>query len=169
VRWVPFLLLAVVSVLLQTTVVRILAVGAVRPDLMVAVLVPLCLGARRGEGFAAGCVLGLLRDLFSSEPLGLSAGVFAALGYGLARLRPSVYAEHPLTHGILGFGCSCLVSGVSVGVLLAQGGALSLATVLRGVAVVALGTGVLAAAVGGVVWRRPRWFGLRRGVEFEDV
>ena len=58
-RWFPFLLLAVVAVLVQTTVLRVF--GGARPDLMVAVLVALCLGLRREGGFAADCLLGLTR------------------------------------------------------------------------------------------------------------
>ena len=164
-RWFPFVLLAVLAVLLQTTVLRVL--GGARPDLMVGVLVPACLGVRRADGFAAGCVVGLLRDLFSVEPFGLSTGVLAVLGYGLARLRPSVYAEHPVTHAIFGLLCSALASGVSLAVIGLEGGALRAGATAWRVAGIALGTAVAAAVIGAVVWRRPRWFGLRRGVEYE--
>ena len=166
-RWFPFVLVAVLAVLVQTTVLRVL--GGWRPQLMVAVLVPMCLGVRRGQGFAAGCVLGLLRDLFSAEPFGLSAGLFAVLGYGLARLRHSVYAEHPVTHAVLALMCSALSSGASVAALLMQGGALRPGAALGMAGATALATAVASSLVGALVWRRPRWFGLRRGVGFEHA
>lgn len=158
-------MLAVLAVLLQTTLLRV--VGGSRPDLLIAVLVPFCLGARRGDGFAAGCVVGLLRDLFSAEPFGLSTGLFALVGYGLARLRPSVYAEHPVTHAVFGLLCSALASGASLAVIGLEGGALRAGATAWRVAGIALGTAVVSAAVGALVWRRPRWLGLRRGVEYE--
>jgi rod shape-determining protein MreD len=167
VRWFPFVLLAVLAVLLQTTVLRVL--GGARPDLMVGVLVPACLGVRRADGFGAGCVVGLLRDLFSVEPFGLSTGVFAVLGYGLARLRPSVYAEHPITHALFGLLCSALVSGASGAALLAQGGLLRPGPAVAKAAAIAAATAVLTGLVGALIWRRPKWLGLRRGVEFEGI
>ena len=168
-RWILFLLLAGLAVLVQTTLMRLVAIGGARPDLVLAVLVPFCLGSRREAGFAAGCVAGLARDLFTAEPFALGVGVFAVLGYVLARLRPGVYAGQPLTHGALGALCSLVSSGASVLALVAQGGRLSAWSVVRQAGVVALGTGVLSAVVGWLLWRRARWFGLRRRVEFEDV
>ena len=166
-RWFPFVVLAVLAVLLQTTLLRV--AGGSRPDLMIAMLAPFCLGARRADGFAAGCILGLLRDLFSAEPFGLSMGLFALMGYGLAWLRPSVYAEHPVTHAIFGLLCSALASGASLAVVALEGGTLRAGATAWRVAGIALGTALLSAVVGAVAWRWPRWFGLRRGAEYEGV
>ncbi len=166
-RWFPFLLLAVLAALLQTTVLRVL--GGWRPHLLIALLVPVCLGAGREAGFAAGCILGLLRDLFSVEPFGLSIGLFALAGYGLARLRSGVYAEHPVTHALFGLLCSAVSSGASVAVLLLQGGVVPLGSAVARAAVTAVATAATAGAVGALLWRRPRWFGLKRGSELEGV
>jgi len=169
VRWILFLFLAGLAVLAQTTLVRLLAVGGARPDLVLAVLVPFCVGSGREAGFGAGCVAGLARDLMTCEPFGLSTGVFGVLGYALARSRSGVFAEHPLTHGVLGFVCSCVSSGASVLSVLAEGGQISAWTCVRQAGVAAMATGVLSAVVGWAMWRRARWFGLRRRVEFQDV
>ncbi|MFW6108399.1 MAG: rod shape-determining protein MreD [bacterium] len=166
-RWIPFLLLAVAAVLVQSTVGRV--AGAWRPQVLVAVLVPVCLGARRGDGFAAGCVLGLARDLFSAEPFGLSAGLFALLGYGLARLRPNVYAEHPLTHALFALGCSAVSSAASVAALLLQGGVVRTGSALGRAGATAVATALLSGLVGWLLWRRPKWWGLRRGAGFSSL
>ncbi len=166
-RWFPLVVLAVVAVLVQTTVLRVL--GGWRPHLLVAVLVPVCLGSRRGDGFAAGCVLGLVRDLFSAEPFGLSTGVFALLGYGLAWLRPSVYAEHPITHAVCALVCSAVSSAASVAVLAAQGGSVRAGAALGQAAALAAATALVSAIVGWLLWRRPKWFGLRKGAGLGGV
>lgn len=83
-------------------------------DLVVAALVAFGLTARRMEGFAVGFVLGLGRDLLTEEPFGLSTGVFAVLGYLVARLRLGALADSVLLHVILGFLCSAATSVASV-------------------------------------------------------
>ena len=169
VRWFRFFLVASLAVLVQTTVVRVLSVRGARPDLMVAVLVAFSLGLRRSGGFAVGCLTGLLRDLFSLEPLGLGTGSFAVLGYLVARGRAAPFANRAGTHVVAGLLCSLASSGVSVAALAVAGRAPSL-SVAAGRAV---GTGLLTAGacwvLGRLVWRWRRWFGLRRGLEFDRV
>ncbi len=170
-RWLPFLLVAVLAVLFQVTVVRVLAVRNARPDLMVAVLVVFSVGARPSDGFPAGAVTGLLRDLFSTGPLGLGVAVFAVLGWLLARGRAGAVAEHALTHAVLGLLCSLAVSGAGLVALLVsqEARAPSLGWAAGHAAVVASLTAVASGVLGVLVWRRRRWFGLRRSVEFIDV
>ncbi len=170
-RWFRFLLVAILAVLLQTTLVRVLTVRGARPDLMVAVLVVFSVGARRSEGFAVGCLAGVLRDLFSIEPFGLSTGSFALLGYVLARGRAGAMADHALTHAVLGLVCSAASSGVSLAAIALAKGARgpTASSAAAHLALTALLTAVASGLVGAAVWRRRRWFGLRRGAEFMNV
>ena len=173
-RWFRFLVVAVVAVLLQTTLVRLLRVGAARPDLMVAALVAFSVGVRRRDGFVVGGVVGLLRDLMSSEPFGLSTMVFAVLGHLVCRARSTAVAEHALTHALLGLVCSAATSAASAGAIvvpaLVSGRPLPSASwALRMLVGTALLTAVASAVVGAFVWRRRRWFGLRTGREFGHV
>ncbi len=73
-RWVPFILVAVLAVLVQVTLLRLAVFGDAFPDLLVALVVTFSLGVGPAEGFAAGAVLGLGRDLFTIGPLGLATG-----------------------------------------------------------------------------------------------
>jgi len=169
VRWFRFLLVASLAVLVQTTLTRLLSFRGARPDLLIAVLVSFSLGVRRAEGFALGCILGLGRDLFSIGPFGLNTGVFALLGGGVAWVRRRVFSQHPLTHALFGLQCSVVSSVASLLAEVVRGGGPSLSTAVERTLVVGLGTAVVSALVGALVWRRPRWFGLRRRAEFEHV
>ena len=167
--WLRFLLVAVVAVLAQATVMRAFSVGGVRPDLLVAVLVTYSLGARRADGFVVGCVLGLARDVFSLEPLGLSTGVFALLGYALSGLRLGAFAEHVLPHVFFGFVCSAASSGASLLALAGRERVASVSAAVRFALAAAVATAILSGLVGALLRIRPRWFGLRRRTGFEEA
>ncbi|HPD17621.1 MAG TPA: hypothetical protein PLE19_22000 [Planctomycetota bacterium] len=167
-RWIPFVLVAVLGVMLQATLMRLAVLGDAFPDLLVALLVVFSVGAEPAEGFAAGAVLGLGRDLFTAEPLGLSLAVFAVLGWLMAR-RPGAGAGYAAAHAVLALLCSLAASGASVAAVVAQGGLLPLGLAARRAGLSALSTALLAALVGALVWRNARWFGLRRRSEFAGV
>ena len=168
-RWFRFLLVAILAVLVQTTLMRLLASRDAYPDLVVAVLVVFCLGVSPSSAFLAGAVLGFGRDLFSIEPFGLSTAAFAVLGWLVARKRPSVSAEHFLMQALYAFLCAVAVSGVSVLALALQGAPPAVGLVVRRTALSALATAGVAAVVGWLVWRHARAFGLRRRSEFGDA
>lgn len=170
-RWFRFLAVAIVAVLLQATVVRLLAIHQATPDLLLAVLVVFSVGVRAGEGFGVGCMVGLLRDAYSTEPFGLGIGSFALLGYLVARARAGAVADHPVTHALLGLVCSAASSGVSLAAVAIgqQAHSPSAGWAVRHLFITAGLTAVASALIGRMVWRRHRWFGLRRGAEFVDV
>jgi rod shape-determining protein MreD len=167
VRWLRFLLIAVLAVLAQATLMRLTASNGVRPSLLLAVLVVFGLGVTPGEGFVAGLVLGLGRDLFTVEPLGLGIGLFAVMGFALGRLGPDVLTSHPMSHAVFGFASSVVLSVASA--LAMAGGAPGVWTVVRGSFWTGVGTALTAVLVGALVWPRARWFGLRRHVEYQHV
>ncbi len=168
-RWVPFILVAVLAVLVQVTLLRLAVFGDAFPDLLVALVVTFSLGVGPAEGFAAGAVLGLGRDLFTIGPLGLATAASAALGWAVARQRPAAFADHFLTRAAFGFVCSVVMSLVLVAPELATGHGPAPELVARRTVLTGVSTGVLAAVVGGLVWHKARWFGLRRRSEFADV
>jgi len=160
-------LVAAFAVLAQTTLVRLLAVRDVSPDLLVAVTVAFSLGASPAGGFAVGAVVGLGRDLFSIGPLGLGTGLFALLGCAVALRRPGAFAGHFAVQAFFGLVCAAVVSGAEVLVLAAQGEPPGLRLAATHTAVYALSTALLSGLVGAAVWHWARWFGLRRRSEFE--
>ena len=168
-RWFPFVVVAALAVLVQTTLMRLAVAGDAFPDLLVALLATFCLGVAPAEGFAAGVVLGLGRDLFTIEPFGLSTGLFAVLGWLVSRQRPAGLADHFLTRAAYAFLCSVASSVASVLVLVAEHAPPALPLIVRRTGLTALSTAALAALVGALVWHRTRWFGLRRRSEFADV
>jgi rod shape-determining protein MreD len=167
VRWLRFLLIAVLAVLAQVTLMRLTASNGVRPSLLLAVLVAFGLGATPREGFVAGLVLGLGRDLFTVEPLGLGIGLFAVMGFALGRMGRKVLTSHPVSHAVLGFLCSVVLSVASA--LAVGGGGPGVWAVVNGCFWTGVGTALTAVVAGALVWSRARWFGLRRHVEYQHV
>ena len=105
-----------VVVLLQTTVLEVVAVGGVTPDLQLILL--LFLALRRGSmsGQLAGFAGGLLEDLASLAPLGFHALVRTLVGFSSG-----------LLHGLIG------TSAIAVPVLMLG------ASVIKGLASALLG------------------------------
>jgi len=107
IRWVYFLILVYVAVVLQTTVVQVLwlrtALGYVGPELLASVAVFVALSARSGTDAAlAGWVLGFALDLTGSGGgMGLLALLYAAGGAGLCRVREAVFRDRAGTQVLL--------------------------------------------------------------------
>ena len=146
---------------------RLTASDGVRPDLALAVLVVFGLGVSAGEGFVAGLLLGLGRDLFTVEPLGLGIALFAVMGLALGRMGAEVLASHPVNHALLGFLCSAVMSVASA--LALAGAGPGFLAVVKGSFWTGVGTALTAVAAGALVWPHARWFGLRRRVEYQHV
>ena len=120
-RWIPFLILAYVVVLAQTTLGRVLvfttqAVGSIGPDLMALVAVFVAFYVRGwADAMLAGWVLGMTLDLSTAG----GAGSVTALGpmsiaYALAagliyRIREAFFRERALTQTLLAW-LFCLVT-----------------------------------------------------------
>jgi len=146
---------------------RLTASAGVRPSLVVAVLVVFALGGSSGEGFVVGLALGLGRDLFTLEPLGLGIGLFAVMGWSMGRLGSGALASHPVTHAAFGFACSAVMSIASALAVGRDGPGFW--AVVTGVWWTGVGTALATVVVGALVWSHARAFGLRRRVEFQHV
>jgi rod shape-determining protein MreD len=136
-RWVPFLILVWVVVLLQTTFGRALTIttsslGAVAPDLAALVAVFVAFYVRTWpDAMLGGWALGLAIDLTTSGgagagtavgPMAVAYAVTAAL---LFRVREAFFRERALTQGVLALAFCLLAHGtwVAAQTLLARGDA----------------------------------------------
>lgn len=85
--------LLAVSVLLQTTLLRVVAIRGVRPDLTFVLLVFVAL--RRGPmvGQLTGFAVGIVEDLVSLSPLGFHALMRSTIGYVYGLFLGNVYVD----------------------------------------------------------------------------
>jgi len=168
VRWFPFVLVAVLAVLVQATLARLALCGDAFPDVLAALLATFALGVSPAEGFVAGAVLGFGRDLFTIGPLGLATGVSAVLGWAVSRKRPAASAGSVLTRAAFAFACSVVLSLALAVPEVVSGHGPDNPLLVRRTALTAAMTALIAALIGALVWRKARWFGLRRRSEFSD-
>jgi rod shape-determining protein MreD len=135
-RWIPFLILAYLVVLLQTTLGRLLTftasgMGSIGPDLTALVAVFVALHARSWpDAMMAAWTLGLAVDLTAAGGVGASTVVGPmSLAYALTagllfRVREAFFRERAMTQALLAL-AFCLVAHfvwVSMQSLLAPGG-----------------------------------------------
>jgi len=111
-QWLAFIIIAVLGVLLQTTVSPRVAVFGVRPDWVLVLVVFFALHVRGREAIAAAWMLGLLADFQSIERFGLLSLVYALAAGSVYLIRDYLFRRHPLTHLVLTF-----VAGVAVQLL----------------------------------------------------
>lgn len=161
-KWVPFTILAIIAIVLQTSVVRYVEIQSIRPDLVLVLAVHYALWGPWPEAAIAGWLMGLLVDLQSSEPdrIGLHAFCFGGAAWLILRVRQVVFREHAVTQFLVTL-ASCLLIQVVVGLYHRWG-----RTVLGGgfwspVLLTALYTALLAPYVHWLLIRLGRWTGLR--------
>lgn len=118
-RWLPFSILAAITIVLQTTIVPAMAIASARPDWMLILAVHYALWGRWPEAAIAAWILGLLVDLQTSFPLYSGVVGLYAFAYGLAvclilRVRTALFRDHFLTQmlltGILALGVHLFVN-----------------------------------------------------------
>jgi rod shape-determining protein MreD len=168
VRWsriVPVILLAC---LMQITLVPLVRLGDVWPNLTLLVLVFVALNASSYESLAAGLLTGLVLDFGSGLPLGLLALCYGGLGVIIAVVRHNVFIEHPLSFVSVAFGAALLGNLAVAALDMASDRAFGWRPLSW-----ALLSALYSAAVSPLVvlplGRVRRWFGLLRRVQFSDV
>ncbi|MCG3137397.1 MAG: hypothetical protein HJJLKODD_01241 [Phycisphaerae bacterium] len=92
-RWLTFMMLALMGITLQTTLAERVELWGVRPEGMVVLLVFYGLRARNTDGILAAFALGLLVDLTTIQPLGIAAVVYALVGLAIYGLRPLLFTR----------------------------------------------------------------------------
>ncbi len=80
-RKITILLLILIAYLLQSTMIRILPMGGVAPNLLI--ILTSCFGFMRGkkEGMVIGFVSGLIMDVLFGNIIGFYALVYMIIGY----------------------------------------------------------------------------------------
>ena len=114
IRWIPFVLVVLATVLAQTTVAGLIGLhgfgfGGVRPDLLAILAVFVALNGRAGsEALLAGWLLGFALDLTTHGGpagglvLGPLTVSYALASWGLYRLREAFFREHAVAQALLG-------------------------------------------------------------------
>jgi rod shape-determining protein MreD len=94
-------LLLAVAVVLQSTALEYVAIGGVKPDLALIVLVFVAVHGGPMAGQVSGFIAGLVQDFLSLPPLGMSALVRTTIGFVYGRLQGALAAGSVLAPVVL--------------------------------------------------------------------
>ncbi len=89
------------SLVLQQTLMRLVAVGSVMPDLPLILLVGISLRHGSLPGLVAGFSLGMIQDVYAYETLGAQILAKSVVGYGIGFFNDRVIKVMPATRVIL--------------------------------------------------------------------
>ena len=163
-KWLPLAILALLAIVLQTTVVPWFRIGESGPDLLFVLAVHYALWGPWPDAGIAAWILGFVFSTQTDAPVGLHAFLYGAAAWGIMRIRQFVFREHPVTQFLVSLLFTFLVqSCIWIGLHF-------LATVRRspgdvlGLCIVTAGyTAVCAPFIHAGLHRVGRWTGLRMG------
>lgn len=105
------LILGLIALVLELTVLGRVTLYGGRPELLMLLA---CFAAlfsfRPRQAYWAAWILGLIKDLGSSSPLGFHAILFVAVAWFLILIRKVVFREHPLVQFIIVFLATLLMN-----------------------------------------------------------
>ncbi len=108
-RLAKLLLLGITALVAELTALSTLSLGGARLELLFLLAAFAALFAHPPRQAIWACwLLGLLKDLGGTGPLGLNALLFLLMSLVILRLRTVLYHTHPLTQAGIAFG-GCLV------------------------------------------------------------
>ncbi len=87
----------VLALILQQTLVQIIAIGSIKPDLMMVVLVAVSMRYGSVVGVFSGLTIGLIQDVYTIEALGANAMAKCLVGYFTGLLDEKVIKVMPAT------------------------------------------------------------------------
>jgi rod shape-determining protein MreD len=96
-KWLPFSILAMIALILQTTIAPAIAIHAIWPDCMFILTVHYALWASWPEAAIAGWCLGLLFDTQTLDPIGLHALCYGAAAWAIIQIRQVLFRDHVVT------------------------------------------------------------------------
>jgi len=99
-----YILLAAGALILQGTLLKLVAVGQVKPDLVLLVLFYMALLEGSFNATIAGFCMGLAQDVYSAELLGLNALCKSLIGFGLGYCKRGVFVETLVARALILFG-----------------------------------------------------------------
>lgn len=103
-RWFPFVILALVGIVCQTTVVPYLRLPGLGPDVMFILAVYYSLWGPWPDAALAALTLGFIVDLeTNSSPgrIGLHAFCYGAASWGIIQVRQAVVRTHPIAQVLI--------------------------------------------------------------------
>ena len=108
-RWLTFIILAIVAVSLQATVAGRVSWFGARPDWVLVLVVFYALHARADDAMPAAWVVGALADLMTIERFGLLALCYGLTAMVVCGVRDLVFTGHPLTQFGVTLACGVMV------------------------------------------------------------
>ncbi len=161
-KWLALTIAIVGCVVLHTTLGPRLAIGRVRPDLLVVLVVFIAMHVRGVDVIAWACMLGMLADLQSIERFGILALSYSAAAALVYALRSHVFRSHPLAHFAMTFCAGCIVQVLLLlyyVLVVGVGGGSWSSQLLLGVGI-AMYSAALAPAVHALLLRAAPWVGV---------
>ena len=121
-RKVTMLFLILISIILQSTVCQMIAIGSIKPNLLIILTVSFGLMRGRRDGLLTGFFCGLSSDLFFSSIIGFHALLYMFVGYFSGYFYRIFYDDDiktpiflisicDLVYGILQYGFMFLLRG----------------------------------------------------------
>ncbi|HEY3425112.1 MAG TPA: rod shape-determining protein MreD [Negativicutes bacterium] len=111
----------IVALILQSTIIPLLAVNGIRPDLLLIIVVSSGLLSGKEHGVGIGFFSGLLQDLVSGNIFGLNILAKLATGYVFGMAERKVFKEHILLP-VLAMAVATVFHGAVILVLLVMFG-----------------------------------------------
>lgn len=87
----------VLSLILQQTLIQIISIGSIKPDLVMVVLVAVSMRYGSVVGLFSGLTIGLIQDVYAIESLGANAMAKCLVGYFTGLLDEKVIKVMPAT------------------------------------------------------------------------
>lgn len=87
----------VLGLILQQTLIRIITIGSIRPDVILVILVAVSLRYGSVVGLFSGLTIGLIQDVYAIETLGANAMANCLVGYFTGLLDEKVIKVMPAT------------------------------------------------------------------------
>lgn len=87
----------VLGLILQQTLIRIISIGSIKPDVILVILVAVSLRYGSVVGLFSGMTIGLIQDVYAIEALGANAMAKCLVGYCTGLLDERVIKVMPAT------------------------------------------------------------------------
>jgi rod shape-determining protein MreD len=98
----------VLALILQQTLIQLISIGSIKPDLVMVVLVAVSMRYGSLVGLFSGLAIGLVQDVYAIDALGANAMAKCLIGYGTGLLDEKVIKVMPATK-VLFLGLAFLV------------------------------------------------------------
>lgn len=113
-RWISFIVVALLAIVLQTTLAWRFRIGGIAPDWILVFVVFFALHVKGLDALIAGWVLGLLAGLESLERFGMLALGYGLVAGGVYLVRDYMFRRHVMTHFLVTLASGVLLYGLTL-------------------------------------------------------